>query len=132
MPALEQQADQIRAQAKQLKDEWTATLPTLEASPTVFQPYLPTASLSQVTEAIDTITYWLDRVRAPSGFAPMFHLARSLAATSLASGVAAVQAIRRGEYPFFAHLLVAINQMASLKKHQYFFNHEFAVYLWHS
>lgn len=113
MQEQDQQAAQIRAQAKQLKEEWTAALPTLEASPSVFQPYLPTASLSQVTEAIDTLTSLFERARAPSGFAPMFQLARSLAATSLVSGIAAVQAIHRGEYAFFANLLVAVNQMAS-------------------
>src|SRR2546421_5993192 len=107
------QIAQIRAQATQLRDEWSGALPPLEASPAAYQPYLATASLTQLSEAIESITYWLDRVRAPRGFAPTFHLARSLAATSLVAGVGAVQAIRRGEDPFLANLLVSVIQTAS-------------------
>jgi hypothetical protein len=107
------QLAQLRTQAVQLKADWSEALPDLEASPSVYQPYLPNATLSQVTEAISTTVFWLDRARAPRGFAPAFHLAQSLAATALPSALNAVQHIRGGEYGFFATLLVAINQIAS-------------------
>lgn len=103
----------IRAQTKQLKDEWRKAYETLEANPSVYEPYLQNASLRQLDEGIETISYWLDRSRAPRGFAPTFHLAKSLAATSLASALTAVQALRRNEYGFFPNLLVALNQMTS-------------------
>lgn len=109
----ESSIEQVRAQNKQLIAEWRQVYATLETNPSVYQPYLQNATLRQVDEAMETICNWLERSRAPRGFAPTFHLARSLAATSLGNALTAVQALQRGEYSFFPNLLVALNHMIS-------------------
>ncbi len=105
--------DAIREQYGQLKQDWQRAYEALAPNPAAYQPHLTGASLEQLNEAVKTVGYWLDRTRAPKGFAPGFHLSRSLAATALAGAIISAQALARGEYPHFPAFVVAINQCLS-------------------
>lgn len=102
--------DAIQQQFKQLQAAWTTAYKSLAPNPAVYQPHLPGANLEQLNEAVSALRHWLDRSRAPKGFAPTFHLARALASTSLTAASTAAQALARGELGHFPAFVLGINQ----------------------
>lgn len=105
--------DAIKQQCEQLQGAWASVSTALRANPAAFQPYSPNLTLEQLDEVVGTVVYWLGRVRAPKGFAPVFHVAKALAATALAGASNAVQALQRAEYGHFPSFVVALNQVLS-------------------
>ena len=105
--------DAIQEQFHQLREAWDAAYKSLVPNPAAYQPHLGGASLEQLNEAVGALGHWLDRTRAPKGFAPTFHIARALAATSLAAGISSAQALSRGELGHLPTFVVAINQTIS-------------------
>jgi hypothetical protein len=110
---MEQRVDSIVQQCEQLELHWKRVYETAKDNPAAIQPHLPGIAPEQLNEVVKTIGYWLKRVRAPTGFAPGFHVAKGVAATSLAAAVTSSQALARGEYAHFATFVVALNQMLS-------------------
>jgi chemotaxis protein histidine kinase CheA len=105
--------DSIRQQVTQLGDAWKAVYATLLANPAVAAPHLEAISAAQINEVIEATVWWLDRAKAPKGFAPRFHLAKSVASTSLATAVTAVKNVQAGQYNYLPTLVTALNQVTS-------------------
>lgn len=111
--------DAIREQVRKLTESWKRTMDKAAANPSAWQPYLLNSSLAQVDEAVETVSHWLGRIRAPSGFAPGFHVAKAVATATLPSLTAAGQQLEAGQYNHFpsflsgiVNLLNAIHTMA--------------------
>lgn len=100
--------DAIREQVSKLTESWGRTMDTAAATPAAWQPFLLNSSLAQVDEAVQTISHWLGRVRAPSGFAPGFHVARAVATVTLPGVTAAGQQLEAGQYNHFPTFLSGI------------------------
>jgi hypothetical protein len=100
--------DAIKEQVSNVVESWGRTMEMATANPSGWQPYLPNSSLAQVDEAVQTVSYWLNRVRAPSGFAPGFHVARAVAAANLPSLTSAAQQLESGQYNHFPSFLAGI------------------------
>src|SRR4051812_45871890 len=117
--------DEIQKQLTEVLKHWKNAFETARGTPAVWQPYLSATSLDVLNEAVETVHKELSRLRAPSGFTPIFHLAKTYASTSLASLVSVSQQLETGQYnqlPNFTagivQLLTAIHTMAvfSLKQ----------------
>lgn len=112
MPTIE---DQIAA----LKRSWSKAFEHALANPAAWQPHLPNSSISALDEALRTVEYWLERSRAPAGFSPGYHLAKSTASMFLPQLLSACQNLEAGQYnhlPSFANaltnVLAAVHTMA--------------------
>jgi hypothetical protein len=105
--------DAVRQQVTQLRDGWTSVYETLLTNPTVAAPHLETISPEQINEVIEGVVWWLDRAKAPKGFAPRFHLAKSVASTSLSTALTALRNIQAGQYNHLPTLVTSLNQVAS-------------------
>jgi hypothetical protein len=101
----------LKPQAEALKESWARAYSAVRANPSAYQPYLPGANAEQLNEVVETVLYWFDRVRPPSGFAPAFHLAKSLASSSLASAATASERLAAGEYGHFPTFLLSLTQV---------------------
>jgi len=86
-------------------------LSAVSSNPALYEPHLKGATPTQINEVVSMLGHWLNRTRAPKGFAPTFHLASGLTATGLATAVNSVQALARGEYGHFPSFVLALNQM---------------------
>jgi len=105
--------DAIRQQITDLQKSWEAVHETILANPAVAAPHLETISAEQIKEVINTAVWWLDRAKAPKGFAPRFHLAEALVSTSLSSALTSLKSIQGGQYNFLPSFLTALNQIMS-------------------
>lgn len=111
--------EDIEEQVARLVDSWKRIYKTASAAPSAWQPHLPYTSLVILEEVLQTVNYWLSRVRAPSGFSPGFHLAKSMAAVSLPSLLASAKQLEASQYNHFPtfvsglmNLLSALHTMA--------------------
>jgi len=111
--------EDIEEQVAKLVDSWKRIYKTASAAPSAWQPHLPYTSLVILEEVLETVSYWLSRVRAPAGFSPGFHLAKSMAAVSLPSLLASAKQLEASQYNHFPtfvsglmNLLSALHTMA--------------------
>jgi len=105
--------DAVRQQVAELRDGWKTVYDTVLANPAVAAPHLERISAEQINELIEGVVWWLDRAKAPKGFAPRFHLAKSVASTSLSTALTALRNIQAGQYNHLPTLVVALNQVTS-------------------
>jgi hypothetical protein len=105
--------DAVRQQVVELRDGWKTVYETLLANPTAAAPYLETISAEQINEVISAVSWWFDRAKAPRGFAPRFHLAKSVTATSLSAALTALRSLQGGQYNFLPSFVTALNQVMS-------------------
>lgn len=105
--------DAVRQQVTQLRDGWKTVYDMLLANPNVAAPHLEAISAEQINEVIDGVVWWLDRAKAPKGFAPRFHLAKSVASTSLSTALTALRNVQAGQYNHLPTLVTALNQVTS-------------------
>lgn len=103
--------EDIRNDFNQLKIDWASVYEKVKTTPQLYSPHVPYLSLDQLNEVIETLSHWFDRARTPTGFNPVFHLARGLAATSLASARASLKAIQSGQHGHFTGFVSSINQI---------------------
>jgi len=111
--------EDIEEQVATLVESWKLIYRTASAAPSAWQPHLPYTKLVILDEVLETINYWLSRVRAPAGFSPGFHLAKSMAAVSLPSLLASAKQLEASQYNHFPtfvsgllNLLSALHTMA--------------------
>ena len=105
--------DAVRQQVTELSDGWKIVYETIATNPAVAAPHLETISAAQINEVIEVIVWWLDRAKAPKGFAPRFHLAESVTSISLSSALTALRNVQGGQYNFLPSFVTALNQVAS-------------------
>lgn len=103
--------DDIKSAYGELKSDWDSIYEKLKASPQTFSQHVPYLSLDQMNEIIQTLDEWISRSRAIQGFAPVFHLARGLAASSLAAAKKSLKAIQAGQDAHFPSFVANINQI---------------------
>src|SRR5574337_823919 len=105
--------DTLKDQFGELKNLWSAVYEKISAQPETWKPYLPYSSPEEVNEVVLTLCHWLERLRAPEGFAPVYRLSKSLIGSSLNNTLSSLKAIDKGEYPHFPTFLTGLNQMLS-------------------
>jgi len=110
---------ELISQSEELKEIWKRAYELSLENSAALKPHLQNVSLSSINEAVETVYVWLNRSRAPSGFSPGFHLAKSLASVYMPSILSAAQNIEAGQYNHFpnfinalVNLLAAIHTMA--------------------
>lgn len=105
--------DELRQKVVELTESWRKVYEAMQGSPQAWQPHLPYSSPSEIGEVVSTISYLLDRARAPSGFAPTFRIAKGFAATGLNNAVASVKNLEAGQYENLPAFLTYLNQILS-------------------
>lgn len=105
--------DNLKSQGEALKEKWAKVYTSLVDNPSIIQPYAPYSSPEEINETVDTIVYWLKRIRIPKGFSPAFHLAKGLSGTTLLNTLKYVDALQRAEYNHFPHFLNSLTQLLS-------------------
>lgn len=113
--------DEIKQNASQLKDSWAKIEQAMIDAPEAWQPHLPYSTPAEIGEVVSTIVHFLDRVRAPSGFAPAFRLGRGFSATALKNALNTAKNLEAGQFNHFPTFLTYLNQvMAALQSLNYF------------
>ena len=64
--------DAVRQQVEQNCERDGRLFTRPSANPAVAAPHLETISAEQINEVIGTVVWWLNRAKAPKGFAPRF------------------------------------------------------------
>lgn len=105
--------DQLQTQLEVVKSNWTAVYEALKNSPSTVAPHLNGANLEQINEVVEVVSKYMGRVRAPKGFQPSFHLAKSVAITTLPLLTSSSASLQKGEYNFFPTFIGGLNQILS-------------------
>ena len=93
-----------------IREAWTASRPQLEANDQIVKAALPGCSLPQVDESLETLLDLVGRSRAPSGFKPIYPIARIHLAAAISQLNQQAQNLRgnpTGHFPAFVSQLVA-------------------------
>ncbi len=111
--------EDIKSQFSEVKSVWEIVYKNALGNPQLWKPHLPNASLEMLNEAVDTVSIWLERSKAPNGLSPVYQLAKSVAAIYLPSLLSAAQQLETGSYSHFQNFvgylistLAAIHTMA--------------------
>ncbi|MEW6002706.1 MAG: hypothetical protein AB1638_08690 [Nitrospirota bacterium] len=105
--------EELKEKMQEFKTIWDALYEKIKDTPDIWKPYLPYSSLIELNEIVSTLNYWLDRLRAPSGFAPSYRLAVALAGTSLNSTLNSLKKLQGDDYNHFTVFLTGLNQLIS-------------------
>lgn len=102
-----------------IKAVWAVVRKNALSDPTAWKPHLPYSNLSIVDEAVEMVSTWVQRVRAPNGFSTGYHLAKSVALTQLPGLLDTAKQLEAGKYNFLpsfvnqlVNILSAIHTMA--------------------
>lgn len=107
--------EDIKNQFSEIKSIWERVYKNAFGNPQLWKPHLPNASLEMLNEAVDTVSIWLERSKAPNGLSPGYHLAKSLAAIYLPSLLSAAQQLEAGNYNHFQNFVsYLINMLAAI------------------
>lgn len=90
--------DDIKNQFSEVKNKWATVYAAALSNPQLWKPHLPNTSLEMLNEVVEAVSIWLERSKAPNGFSPGYHLAKSLAAIYLPSLLSTVQQLEAGNY----------------------------------
>lgn len=117
--------DPIKEMYSQLRDSWQKVRDAMQAAPDAWKPHLPYSSPAEIDEVVSSLSYLLDRVRAPSGFAPTFHLIRGFAHTSLNAALTSCKALEAGQYTNLPVFLSSLSQiLAAAQSMLYYSDHD--------
>jgi hypothetical protein len=105
--------EEIKQNVRELQESWKKIYEAASSSENSWRPHLPYSSLEELTEVVSTIATMLDRVRAPTGFSPGYHLAKGLAATSLPAILTSAKNIEAGQYNHFPTFVNGISKLLS-------------------
>lgn len=100
---------------QRIQAAWQASLAVLEGNPAIIEKAVPGCGLAQVEEALKTLLDWASRNRAPTGFRPVFHIAKvhlANALEQLAQQTENLQGNPAGQFPAF--LVQLINTLAPI------------------
>ncbi len=103
--------EQIQDQLDQLSEGWEEVYKTLQLNPQVAATHLNNITLEQLNEVVDTTKNIMSQVRAPKGFKPGFHVAKSVAATSLSTANNSLANLRQGQYGHLPAFIIGLNQV---------------------
>lgn len=109
--------EDLKSQVKDLIDRWENIKGNILDNPGVLQAHLPNISLDQLDEVVNTISIWIDRSRAPSGYSPGYHLAKAMTATHIPTLLTITKNLEAGQYN---HLQGYVNTLANLFPAQYY------------
>ena len=105
--------EEIKQMVRDLQETWSKVYDTASSSENAWRPHLPYSSLEELSEVVNTISSLLDRVRAPTGFSPGYHLAKGLAVTSLPTILTAAKNLEAGQYNHFPTFVNGISKLLS-------------------
>lgn len=106
--------EDIRAQAASIAATWKTAYDNVRDTPATWKPYLPNSSIVLVDEAVQTLGSWLNRSRAPQGFHPIFHLAKSVAAAQMPTLLSLAQQLAAGQYGQLANFVNSLVNLLSV------------------
>ncbi|HEY4213399.1 MAG TPA: hypothetical protein VGM84_18120 [Steroidobacteraceae bacterium] len=101
--------EDLKDQVEQLAEHWGKAFAAASGAPDLWKPHLPPpANISMINEAVETVRKEVGRLRAPSGFHPVFHLARVHAGVALPSLIALAKQLEAGQYGQIANFATAL------------------------
>lgn len=94
-----------------LKENWNKVYKLSLANDAQWKAHLPHSSPTEVSEIVGTLINLLDRVRAPKGFEPNFHLAKGLALSTLPQSITYLQNVAAGTWGHLPTFITSLNQV---------------------
>lgn len=102
---------ELNEQIKEVRENWKEVYASILNEPDLWQPHLKPFSPQTIDEVVSTISHWLDRVRAPNGFAPTFHVAKGLCGLGVANALSALENLQQKQQNYLASFVSALNQI---------------------
>lgn len=97
---------------------WAKAYENALNSPSTREQYLTESSLSALNESVSVAVNWLKRIRAPAGFSPGFHVAKSVCEIYLPQIISSAKNIVAGQFNHFgnfsAHLTNVLNAIHTM------------------
>lgn len=107
--------EDIKRQFSEVKSAWETVYKNALGNSQAWKPHLPNTSVEMLNEAVDIVSIWIEKSRAPNGLSPGYHLAKSLAAIYLPSLLGSVQQLAAGNYNHFQSFVgYLINTLAAI------------------
>lgn len=108
----------INQQMEELIERWKHIYDFIASDTEHIEEHITHTELIMINEAIETAQWWLSKTRAPAGFSPGFHLAKSSATLLLRKMFRALEHLEAGEYQFintfFTSLISLISSIHTL------------------
>jgi hypothetical protein len=105
--------NELEPQIDELGEHWEKAFSAAEGSPALWQPYLKGISLVVLDEAVKTVQKAAARIRAPSGFFPIYQLAKQVTVTSLSGLIQISQQLEAGQYQQLPNFTTGIVNLLS-------------------
>jgi hypothetical protein len=103
----------VKDEKKLLIGTWKRVRTGLLADAETFTSYLPLITVEEIDEIIETIDYLYNKTRSPNGFAPIFHISKSVAITNLTTAINTLKKIENGEFELLRNFLNSLVQIIS-------------------
>lgn len=103
--------EEISSKIALLKDNWNKVYKLSISNDTQWKAHLPYSSQTEVAEVMSTLFNLLDRIRAPKGFEPNFHLAKGLALSTIDQSTTYLQNIAAGTWGHLPNFITSLNQL---------------------
>lgn len=93
-----------------ITEAWTASLPILQANPSIVESVAQGCSVEQCDEAVQTVLKWASSNRAPHGFRPIYPIVRLQLAASLTTLAQQAQNLKGSPATHFAAFFTQLLQ----------------------
>lgn len=103
--------EEISSKIALLKDNWNKVYKLAISNDAQWKAHLPYSSQTEVDEVMSTLFNLLDRIRAPKGFEPNFHLAKGLALSTIAQSTTYLQNVSAGTWGHLPNFIASLNQL---------------------
>lgn len=103
--------EEISEKIALLKENWSKVYKLSITNDAQWKAHLPYSSQIEVDEVMSTLINLLDRIRAPKGFEPNFHLAKGLALSTISQSITYLQNISAGTWGHLPTFINSLNQL---------------------
>ncbi|MFZ5947439.1 MAG: hypothetical protein ACOYU5_05665 [Stygiobacter sp.] len=103
--------EEISSKIALLKENWSKVYQLSISNDAQWKAHLPYSSQTEINEVMSTLYNLLDRIRAPKGFEPNFHLAKGLALSTLAQSTSFLQNVAAGTWGHLPNFIASLNQL---------------------
>lgn len=110
--------EDLKSKIDELEEQWKQAYEMALSNPSSYQQYISDNSLTALNESVESAVNWLSRVRAPAGFSPGFHIAKSVAEMSVPQLITTARNIAAGQFnhlaSFSSLLINVVNSIHSM------------------
>lgn len=103
----------INDQMEELVNRWKDVYNVIATDSEQIEEYITHTELIMINETIETAHWWIGKTRAPSGFSPGFHLAKSSATLLLRRMFNALEHLEAGEHKFITSFFTSLVTLIS-------------------